>query len=88
VSKQLDRVLNPKAQKFLDVASAFEGDWAKDLQSFFDEDEGRRKNAIDSIMNNRHLIAHGRNAGISVARVREYLKAIEEVLDYIEQQIA
>ena len=87
VSSQLERVLNPKANKFLEVASAFKRDWAKNLQIFFDEDDGRRKNAIDSVMANRHLIAHGRSSSISVVRIREYLGAIEEVVDYIEQQL-
>lgn len=88
VVSQLERVQNPKARRFLEVAEAFDKTWATALAVYLDEDDGRRRNAIDSIMNNRNLIAHGRNTSISVARVREYFNAISEVLDYIEAQCA
>ncbi len=44
------------------------------------------KEAIDSIMANRHRIAHGRDSGITVARVREYLDKSVEVVEFIEAQ--
>lgn len=88
VATQLERVQNPKASRFLEVARAFDRSWAVALEAYLDEDDGRRKNAIDSIMNNRHLIAHGRDTSISVARVREYFDAISEVIEYIETQCA
>lgn len=84
VAKTLDRIQNPKASKFIEVARDFDGNAAEELENFLAEDNARRKNAIDSIMANRHLIAHGRNTSISVARVKEYLKEIVDVVDYIE----
>jgi hypothetical protein len=84
VIQSLERVQNPKAQRFLEVTGAFNKSWAHALDKYLSEDDGHRKNSIDSIMNNRHLIAHGRNANISVARVREYLDAGVEVLEFIE----
>jgi hypothetical protein len=45
-----------------------------------------RKDAIDSIMNNRHLIAHGKDSGITVARVNDYLRKCIEVIEFIEAQ--
>jgi hypothetical protein len=86
VVAQLARIQNPKASRFIEVSRAFDKKWAHDLEAFLDEDDGRRRNAIDSIMNNRHLIAHGRSSSISVARVREYFTAINEVADYLESQ--
>ena len=58
----LARIQNPKAGTFLDLAERFLPYWKTDLEAFMDE-EGR-KDAIDSIMANRHLIAHGKNSGI------------------------
>ncbi|MGA9453625.1 MAG: HEPN domain-containing protein [Verrucomicrobiia bacterium] len=55
-----------------------------DLELFL-ESNGR-KDAIDSVMNNRHQIAHGKNSGITIARVRGYLDKAEEVLNFIERQ--
>ena len=49
-------------------------------------DEEGRKDAIDSIMANRHLIAHGKNSGISLVRVKDYLEKSIEVIEFIENQ--
>jgi hypothetical protein len=77
-------IQNPKAQRFLETARAFKQEWAEELEAFI-SDEGR-KDAIDGIMSNRHLIAHGRDAGITVARVRDYLEKCIEVIEFIERQ--
>ena len=77
-------IRNPKAQRFLDVATTFKTEWGDDLKAFLD-DQGR-KDAIDSIMNNRHLVAHGQNVGISIVRVKQYLDKCVEVLEFLETQ--
>jgi hypothetical protein len=48
-------------------------------------DQGR-KEAIDSIMANRHAIAHGRDSGITVVRVVSYLDKCVEIIEFIEAQ--
>jgi hypothetical protein len=88
VVRSLDRIQNPNAQRFHEVAGAFNTQWGADLDLYLDQDAGRRRNALNSIMSNRHLIAHGGNSAISVGRVREYLDASLEVLDFIEEQCA
>jgi hypothetical protein len=75
---------NPNAQRFVETARAFRPSWANALEQFLAE-EGR-KEAIDSVMANRHLIAHGRDSGITVARVNEYLEKCVEVIEFIEVQ--
>ncbi|MCH9000418.1 MAG: hypothetical protein IID48_19440 [Proteobacteria bacterium] len=84
VATRVLRIQNPKAQRFIETAGTFKAEWAIDLDVFLNQ-EGR-KDAIDSIMNNRHLIAHGQNAGISVVRVKEYLDKCVEVVEFIEDQ--
>jgi hypothetical protein len=80
----LARIQNPNAQRFLDTARAFSRSWAEELDQFLEE-EGRR-DAIDSIMANRHQIAHGRDSGITIARVNSYLERCVEVVEFIEAQ--
>lgn len=80
----LTAVQTPKTQKLLDIAGRFESRWREELTLYVDSD-GRR-DAIDSIIANRHLIAHGKNAGITLARLKEYLAKAIEVLEYIEEQ--
>lgn len=59
VEATLRKILNPKAKRFEETAKAFNKAWEEDLTTFLDSD-GRRE-AIDAIMSNRHLIAHGKS---------------------------
>jgi hypothetical protein len=83
-SSVLTKIQNPKCSKFIEIAAAFKPEWGNELENFVN-DEGR-KEALDSIMSNRHLIAHGKNSGITVARLQEYLNKSVQVVDYIENQ--
>ena len=84
--KTLEKITNPKSQKFIETAHNFKKNWGEELEAYF-SDNPSKKNAIDSIMNNRHQIAHGKTTSISVARVREYLKESVDVIKFIESQI-
>ena len=86
VGGTLNRVTNPKAGRFLEIAGAFNADWQQELDQFLRSDSGVRRDAIDSIMNNRNQIVHGGSAQITVARVKEYLERSVEVLTFIEEQ--
>lgn len=86
-NSKLEFISNPKAGRFIDTAKSFDSAWADALEAFLDEDGGRRRNAIDSIMSNRHQIAHGGSAQVSVGRIREYLPGCVQVVDFIEDQL-
>ncbi len=83
-ASRLTRIQNPNAQRFLDTARSFKRTWVDDLEQFLND--AGRKEAIDSIMANRHQIAHGRDSGITIARVDNYLKKCVEVIEFIESQ--
>ena len=82
----LQNINSPKSARFVQVASSFSRDWGNALDEFLDANGRERRDAIDSIMNNRHQIAHGRNTAISVVRVKDYLESAVEVIDFIESQ--
>ena len=86
-TRRLERISNPKASRFVETARSFSERWAEELEAFLNEDDQRRRNAIDSIMNNRHQIAHGQSTRISVGRIREYLPGCVEVIEFIENQL-
>ena len=86
VSARLSRVSNPNAQRFVDVAGAFNPRWREELEEYLNADTPSRKDALDSIMNNRNQISHGGTTGITVHRVRDYLNRSVEVLEFIEDQ--
>ncbi|MFH1007558.1 MAG: HEPN domain-containing protein [Candidatus Latescibacterota bacterium] len=83
--RMLDRIHNPMASKFIETACSFKREWGAELKEYF-ELNPKAKEAIDSIMRNRHLIAHGKTATVSVARLAEYLDGSIEALEFIENQ--
>ena len=86
LSSTISPIRNPKTQKFLDVAEAFSLAWKDELENYVNING--RLEAIDSIMNQRHLIAHGKNqnSNITLGKLKEYLAKSVEVIEFIEQQ--
>src|SRR6185436_18880106 len=86
LSSTISPIRNPKTQKFLDVAEAFSLAWKDELENYVNING--RLEAIDSIMNQRHLIAHGKNqnSNITLGQLKEYLAKSVEVIEFIEQQ--
>ena len=82
--KQLETIQNPRPQKLVDIARAFDPTWGRDLEAYLGLEY--RSDAINAIMSHRHLIAHGRSSNITVGQVNLYLSKIAEVADYIEGQ--
>lgn len=80
----LERIQNPNASRFIETARLFKTSWADALEVYVDA-EGRRE-AINSIMANRHVIAHGKYSGITLVRIGDYLDRAVEVIEFIEQQ--
>ena len=85
ISKDLDSIMNPKASRLVEIARAFDETWANDLEAFLAING--RGDAIDSIMANRHLVAHGKSSGISLARIDQYLELTIEVIEYMEARL-
>lgn len=81
---QLSKIQNPKVEKFLDVTRSFDESWGNNLSSYL-EDDGKGS-AIDSIMSNRHNIAHGKKSNITIAQIKEYFDKSIKVLEFLEKQ--
>jgi len=86
VLSKLDRVQTPKMHNILVVAAAFSPTWHDEIERF--SVENGRKEAIDSLMNDRHHIAHGGSSAITFARVKDYWEKTLEVIDFIESQLS
>jgi hypothetical protein len=86
VSSSISPIRSPKTDRFLRMAAAFSDVWSGELELYVNQ-KGRGE-AIDTIMLNRHLIAHGRyqESRISLAQIKEYLGKATEVLVFIESQ--
>lgn len=81
----LSKIQNPKVEKFINNARSFRVSWAEELEDYVEQDG--RLEAINSIMGNRHRIAHGKSSGITIARLRQWLDKSIEVIEFIEQQL-
>ena len=86
VSRRLGNVTNPNAQRFIQVAGDFSGEWRRELEEYLNSDDALRKHALDSLMANRNQISHGKTSGVTVSRVTDYLDRCVEVLEFIEDQ--
>ena len=84
-TSRLRTIQNPNAEKIAVLIRSFDPHWASALEKFLDDDG--RKDAIDAIMATRHQIAHGKDVGITIVRINEYLKKAVEVLEFIELQV-
>ena len=82
-SSMLKQIQNPKAKRFKEKIGLFSQDWLNELVVFLETDG--RGEAIDSIMANRHLIAHGKASNISLAQLKGYFNKSVEVVDKLEQ---
>lgn len=83
VEAQLNGFQNPNMGKILDLAGSFNADWRVELDA---ASAGAPKEAVDSIVANRHSIAHGQNVGISLVRIKEYYEDAFEILELIDEQ--
>ncbi len=81
VYSRLKRFTNPNMEDILILLGSFDNKWRVDIETFA---EGKLKGAVDSIMAQRNLIAHGIDSGISYTRVKEYYQSIIKLIEHIE----
>jgi hypothetical protein len=80
VSYRIKGLTNLNNQKIESLLSTFNDDWRVRYELSINDKE---KAAIDSIVANRHSIAHGRSVGISYTTINNYYKSIKKALDKI-----
>lgn len=81
VKYELGSFQNPKMGKILDLTRAFNPQWANQLEV---ATEGQLKDAVNSVVANRIQIAHGRDVGITYARIKGYYEDVIQVVNLIE----
>lgn len=64
--RRLQEFQNPRPEKIIQLLSDFDPRWSRQLEDFW---EGEIKDAIGSVVGNRHLIAHGGTTTITVKRI-------------------
>ena len=72
-------VRNLKVEKLRQLIEAFDPDWWAQVAGADADD----LLAFDSVVTDRNAIAHGNESGITIERVRQYLRQISKVLDHL-----
>jgi hypothetical protein len=83
VEGRLDDFQNAKREKILQLTKLFSPEWESNLRN---STEGELKAAVDSIIINRHKIAHGEDVGISYVRIKDYYQNAVKVVELLEKQ--
>ena len=81
VESRLRRPGNLNAEQLFQFVGSFSGDWRGELEQFV---FGQRKDALDSVVANRHRIAHGEYVNLTYARIKDYYKHICELVDFLD----
>ena len=83
VAAHLERTPNPNMGVILQIAGQFSPEWKSELA---DKTEGRLKEVVNSIVANRHSIAHGHDVGITYVTISDYYRDAVKVIELIEEQ--
>ncbi len=80
VGQRLRRFTTANAKNVIELIGSFNLDWQRDLEKHIVDEY---KDAVDSVVNLRHTVAHGRFAGITMNSVQSYYDRVKKVIDHI-----
>jgi hypothetical protein len=81
VESQIRRFTNVNAERLVQLLGSFNQDWQVNLKDYLVDE---RKDAVNSVLDLRHAISHGRYAGgITMARIRGHYDQIKKVVDRV-----
>lgn len=85
VERRLTFFTNANSQKLCTLVGDFDAGARIRLEAFL---EGERKDAIDSVVANRHEIAHGRDVGLTLIRITEYDRHVSEAVEFLRSEFS
>ena len=82
VSSRISRTTNLNTEKLTQLLREFDASLAEEMEQFMDD---RRKEGLNSLMSVRHTVAHGKDNGVSLHRIRQYKDIVLEILDKADE---
>ena len=79
-SSQLKYFQSGYVENIIKLVSSFDKGWESDLTSFLTEE---RSAAVNSVVGNRHRIAHGLDVAVTVHQLSEWYPRVNEVIDHL-----
>ena len=80
VNLSVGNLTNLKAEKLANFLNSFNSEWKEKFATMLTDEE---KDSIDSVVANRHQIAHGQNVGVSYIRVSEWYENLKKVVQKV-----
>lgn len=84
VLRATNRLTNLDSDKIKDHLLKFNPGWRQQLDALLIDE---KKDAINSVVALRHMIAHGQSADVTVGRIKGYFWHINKVIDGIEKML-
>ncbi len=82
VSARVEGLTNLNDERIAQLLGSFSPTWR---DRFLETRSAEQKDAIDSVVANRHLIAHGRSVGLTLARMKRYYVEISQAVKIIDE---
>ena len=80
VEPRLRRFTNANTQRIVELIGSFDSDWHADLEKFLVDEY---KDSVNSVVDLRHGISHGRPVGVTMARMQAYYVQVKKVVEHI-----
>ena len=85
VESHIKEFQNPKTEKILSIIKTFDSAWEAEVRQLVN---GEKKDSIDSIVANRHQIAHGKSIGLSLGTMQKYYQNAVIFIEDLEAYFA
>jgi hypothetical protein len=82
VGQRLRRFTTASPKNITELLGSFDIDLQKRLENFLVDEY---KDAVDSIVNLRQTVSHGRSAGVTMSSVQRYYDRVKDVVDYVAE---
>jgi len=80
VSAQLKYFQTADTEKIGALVSKFDDAWLSSLNNFLTDE---RKAAVNSVVGNRHRIAHGLDVAVTMSQLSQWYPKVNEVIDHL-----
>lgn len=74
------RFTSAKTHKIIQLFGSFDPDWRLDLEGYLVDEY---KDAVNSVVDLRHTISHGRSVGVTMVSVQEYYDRVKHVVEHV-----
>lgn len=84
VSKELAQFQNPKFGKIAELLGKFSVQWKQTLET---QTPQKCQDAVNSVVINRHKIAHGDHSGVTLATMTNWYKEVVKFIEFVESSV-